>query len=79
MRSDNGTTFVGADNVLSEIRETWESSEMSEEISTRGTSWIFIPPGAPHQGGIWEAAAIYFNRSTTSEELSHSKYLRLNR
>lgn len=56
MRSDNGTTFVGADNVLTEIRQTWESSEMSENMSTRGTNWLFIPPGAPHQGGIWEAA-----------------------
>lgn len=53
---DNETTFVGVDNVLSAIRETWESSEMSEELSTRGKNWIFVAPGAPHQGGIWEAA-----------------------
>lgn len=58
LRSDCGTTFVGAD---SELRQLFtEASAFSNEIATRilddGTRWVFNPPAAPHFGGIWEAA-----------------------
>ena len=56
--SDQGTTFVGADKALQELY--MESSVHMQELSgllvDEGTSWSFNPPGAPHFGGIWEAA-----------------------
>lgn len=56
--SDNATTFRGADAELrrmfqgpSEFRRT-----ASQELAAKGTEWRFIPPYAPHFGGLWEAA-----------------------
>jgi hypothetical protein len=55
--SDNGTTFVGAD---AELRCMFRAvSEFYKDVSPQliqdGTSWSFIPPYAPHFGGLWEA------------------------
>lgn len=67
--SDNGTNFVGASNILDKaidtwpediakiIMDTWRSSCVQEHVRNRGTStWRFIPPGSPNQGGLWESA-----------------------
>jgi hypothetical protein len=27
---------------------------LTAELALKGTEWYFIPPGAPHMGGIWE-------------------------
>lgn len=56
MYSDNGTTFQGASNELRKafaaaIRQT----DSQSEIATAGTQWQFLPPNAPHFGGLWEA------------------------
>ncbi|XP_070515873.1 uncharacterized protein [Cardiocondyla obscurior] len=58
--SDNGRTFVGADKQIKEMAE-FVRSETTEPIireflSERGINWKFIPPYAPHFGGLWEAA-----------------------
>lgn len=52
--SDCGTNFVGAANVLRQL----VNDEANHEMLTRATScvWHFNAPGAPHFGGIWEAA-----------------------
>jgi hypothetical protein len=55
--SDNGTTFVGAD---AELRRMFRAAsefykDVSPQLSQDGTSWSFIPPYAPHFGGLWEA------------------------
>ena len=54
--SDNGTTFQGADN---ELRVTFNSLIRSTAVTSKhavqGLVWRFIPPGAPHFGGLWEA------------------------
>lgn len=56
--SDCGTTFVGAKNELDRqfnlsIQEN--HVQAAEKLTTIGTQWHFIPPGAPHFGGLWEA------------------------
>ena len=43
--SDNGTNFQGAANIL---------YDLARRVSTRSIYWRFIPPGTPHQGGVWE-------------------------
>lgn len=57
--SDNGTNFVGASRSLAqEYKQFLKSVEKSviEKYSLHGFSWHFIPPHAPHMGGLWEAA-----------------------
>lgn len=59
MRSDNGTNFVGAQRELNELREMLQSQlldrKMDDFCQARKLTWSFIPPKAPHQGGLWEA------------------------
>ncbi|CAB0042829.1 unnamed protein product, partial [Trichogramma brassicae] len=56
--SDNATTFKGAARELRELFS--EGSNLTELarnfMQKRGTVWKFIPPRAPHFGGLWEAA-----------------------
>ena len=51
--SDNGTNFRGADTELREAYKKW-LPDLREYSMTRRTDWVFIPPGAPNQGGVWE-------------------------
>lgn len=55
MWSDNGTTFVGANNYLNTIakqHQLW-APEVEHDFHM---AWRFIVPRAPSWGGIWEAA-----------------------
>jgi len=58
--SDNGSNFIGAKRELNELYELFNSNASRQEIVDFMTSekirWHFIPPRAPHMGGIWEAA-----------------------
>ncbi|XP_018367479.1 PREDICTED: uncharacterized protein LOC108763994 [Trachymyrmex cornetzi] len=58
--SDNGTTFVGAQRQLREFSEFLRNEKTQAEITNflreQETEWKFIPPNAPHFGGLWEAA-----------------------
>jgi len=60
MYSDNGTTFVGAQKQLKELydiyRKQQTQSDINQFLCDREISWSFIPPNAPHFGGLWEAA-----------------------
>ncbi|XP_058128652.1 uncharacterized protein LOC131292908 [Anopheles ziemanni] len=60
LHSDNGTNFKGAANELRKLYDLLSSSQFQAEVTTwsseRGLKWSFIPPGAPHFGGLWEAA-----------------------
>ncbi|KAM8718759.1 hypothetical protein ACLKA7_001467 [Drosophila subpalustris] len=58
MFSDNATNFVGASNVLKELQEAFLESKarLTEYAAERAVHWKFIPPRAPHFGGLWEAA-----------------------
>ncbi|XP_046145766.1 uncharacterized protein LOC123989132 [Osmia bicornis bicornis] len=62
--SDNGTNFFGANNELREIQRLIRSDEHNGKVQSflaqRSIEWSFIPPRAPHFGGLWEAAVKSF-------------------
>lgn len=60
LHSDNGTTFVGASKIIA--REFIQTSHqaLTANYSHQNITWHFIPPGAPHMGGLWEAGVKSF-------------------
>jgi len=58
--SDNATNFVGAKSEVAELKKLFLSEQHTASISSvclaDGIDWKFIPPRAPHFGGLWEAA-----------------------
>ncbi|XP_011859378.1 PREDICTED: uncharacterized protein LOC105556877 [Vollenhovia emeryi] len=62
--SDNGTNFVGANNQLKELYVLLNSEEHKNTVnrfaSEHRITWHFIPPAAPHFGGLWEASVKNF-------------------
>ncbi|XP_076664982.1 uncharacterized protein LOC143367242 [Andrena cerasifolii] len=62
--SDNGTNFVEANNNLRDLQQLLRSDDHNEKVQTfladRSIEWHFIPPQAPHFGGLWEAAVKSF-------------------
>lgn len=54
--SDNGTNFIGAEKELKEYFNNPDvQSTLSRRLGDDGICWHFLPPSAPHQGGLWEA------------------------
>ena len=55
--SDNAKCFKGADfelqRLLQDASFDWE--KVSSNLAEQGIKWQFIPPSAPHFGGLWEA------------------------
>ncbi|XP_036346348.1 uncharacterized protein LOC118755629 isoform X1 [Rhagoletis pomonella] len=82
MYSDNGTNFVGANKALQQdfkLFVTAAANSTTQTYAHQGITWHFIPPGAPHMGGLWEAGVKSFkmhfrkvanNMRFTIEELS---------
>ncbi|XP_017485298.1 PREDICTED: uncharacterized protein LOC108373869 isoform X2 [Rhagoletis zephyria] len=74
MMSDNGKTFVGAKRATEKEFITF-SKEVSREIVKRyaaqGINWKFIPPSAPHMGGLWESAVKSFKTHLKKTAGSH--------
>ncbi|XP_039968221.1 uncharacterized protein LOC120780002 [Bactrocera tryoni] len=79
--SDNATNFVGADRKLRELKEAFlaQVPELMGFSAEKSFSFGFIPPRAPHFGGLWEAAVksskhlivrALGNALLTTEELS---------
>ncbi|XP_075157657.1 uncharacterized protein LOC142230924 [Haematobia irritans] len=63
MFSDNGTNFTGAAEMLQKDRIDFFrhlKSDLINRYSTQDIEWNFIPPGAPHMGGLWEAGVKSF-------------------
>lgn len=63
LMSDHGTNFVGAERALSqEFKEFIKtaSKDVAEKYVSHGFQWFFIPPNAPHMGGLWEAGVKSF-------------------
>ncbi|XP_025997412.1 uncharacterized protein LOC105200088 [Solenopsis invicta] len=60
MYSDNGTTFVGARKQIKELYNCVNDRDtrlaMQRFMRDNEIEWRFIPPHAPHVGGLWEAA-----------------------
>lgn len=54
--SDNGTTFHGADKELTNAIKSWKKLSAEDTFQGFNIKWSFIPPIAPHHGGLWEAA-----------------------
>ncbi|XP_044312490.1 uncharacterized protein LOC123037080 [Drosophila rhopaloa] len=57
---DNATNFVGASNKLQDLKDFFFSTKNQQDIISYCTNefvtFHFIPPRAPHFGGLWEAA-----------------------
>ena len=57
---DNATNFTGCHNKLMELRAAFFQSDVVSQMKTYaatvGFEFSFIPPRAPHFGGLWEAA-----------------------
>ncbi|XP_018396261.1 PREDICTED: uncharacterized protein LOC108774612 [Cyphomyrmex costatus] len=51
---------IGAQRELNELAALFKNQESHQQIinyvSSKGIRWRFIPPRAPHHGGLWEAA-----------------------
>ena len=62
--SDNGTNFQGASAELQRLFNAASPfhGEVIEGVAAQGVTWRFIPPRAPHFGGLWEAAVKAFKR-----------------
>jgi len=79
VHSDNGKTFVGAAALISRDFLQAIKESVTDAYSHQGLVWRFIPPGAPHMGGLWEAGVKSFKtlflkstsvRKYTFEELA---------
>ncbi|XP_065083391.1 uncharacterized protein LOC135705546 [Ochlerotatus camptorhynchus] len=61
---DNSTSFVGAFREIKEMRQQLvqqlKFNEWANECLEKGIDFQFIPPRAPHCGGLWEAAVKSF-------------------
>ena len=77
--SDNGTNFVGAANELRDLLDAMEKQKIRKYGADRAIKWHFIPPHAPHFGGVHESMiksakraiyAILGNADVTDEELT---------
>lgn len=57
--SDNATNFVGASRQLREMADLFLSQQHQNAVHLaaleEGIEWHWIPPTAPHQGGLWES------------------------
>lgn len=79
--SDNGTNLVGASKVLSnEFNQFLRtlSRDVSERYKHHNLEWKFIPPGAPHMGGLWEAGVksfkLHFRKVTGTNKLTFEEF-----
>ena len=57
IRSDNGTRFFGTNNKFRKALEEMNQEQMRDYLPQNGADWIRWwknPPGASHNGGVWE-------------------------
>lgn len=83
--SDNATCFVGTNNKLYELKQLMSAGDHKNRIhqfmTSKEITWHFIPPRAPHFGGLWEAAVKSIkkplNRSIGSVKLTYDEFYTL--
>lgn len=79
--SDNGKNFIGANRELSRfIKIVKEKDELfSNFLNREEVSLHFIPPRAPHFGGLWEAGVksfkFYLKRIVGNLKLTYEEFL----
>jgi Family of unknown function (DUF5641)/Integrase zinc binding domain len=60
IHSDNATNFVGAKNEMRDVERLLLSRDHQDDVirfcANQTITFKFIPPRAPHFGGLWEAA-----------------------
>ncbi|XP_065092852.1 uncharacterized protein LOC135713638 [Ochlerotatus camptorhynchus] len=61
LHSDNATNYKGAANELNQVYRMLKTNEQDRKLifnwcTNSNIEWKFIPPRAPHFGGLWEAA-----------------------
>ncbi|XP_075163194.1 uncharacterized protein LOC142235822 [Haematobia irritans] len=74
--SDNGTNFVGAERSLRyEFSQFIKvaANDITAKYTHHGFQWSFIPPNAPHMGGLWEAGVKSF-KTHFKKVTQNSKY-----
>ena len=52
--SDNGRTFIGANEELKRCVRSLDNQRISSELLLNNTVWKFNPPYGQHFGGAWE-------------------------
>jgi len=80
--SENGTNFRGADRELQVVFEAVSSDPtLQVALANDGIRWHFIPPSAPHFGGLWEAGIksfkFHLRRMVGSRTLSKTEFATL--
>ncbi|XP_070165291.1 uncharacterized protein [Polyergus mexicanus] len=82
MYSDNGTNFQGADRELNTtFQRLVADPQIQDAIANDNIKWHFIPPSAPHFGGLWEAGVkglkFHLKRAIGSRTLSQIEFATL--
>lgn len=83
--SDNATCFIGANNILKDLNLLMSSESHKNRIHQLMTNhemtWHFIPPRAPHFGGLWQAAVRsikkHLNRNVALVKLTYDEFYTL--
>ena len=60
--SDNGRNFVGAAKAIAQDFLKVIQQKTEDAFQAQQLTWKFIPPGAPHMGGLWEAGVKSFKK-----------------
>jgi len=79
MYFDKATTFTGADCELAKIYQaTLRDSNFLNQAATDKIKWHFIPPHAPHFGGLWETGVRsvkhHLRRVLSSHTLTYEEF-----
>ncbi|XP_046811250.1 uncharacterized protein LOC124420880 [Lucilia cuprina] len=81
LMSDNGTNFLGASRSLRKESRLFlrkSAEDISKKYAVHGFEWKFIPPSAPHMGGLWEAGVksfkFHFQKITGNQKFNFEEF-----